>query len=145
MRTPLAVAAVTVLAIAASIAGASSTFEGPALIRVTQKIEREYHVGTHVVKTAYLRDRTTRRIGWSTMSCVPLGRGGLLGTEGSRQCTATFRFPLGRLIAIGTVKTNAASYVLAVAGGTSFYNAAGGTLLVRGVGSRVELLLFSLE
>lgn len=144
MVKPLAVAAILLSIILIPSAARPAVAHGAALIRISQRIESKHRVGVHDIQTAYLRDRKARRIGWSVLVCTPLGRGKILG-HGSYSCEATFSFPLGRIEAAGVRKEEAPSYVFAVTGGTGFYNGTGGTLLVRGVGSTVELLLFSLE
>lgn len=147
MTKPFAsVLVVAAVALLLGVAGARpAPSQGPALIRVSQRVESRHFIGVHTVQTSWIRDRKARRIGWSVLYCTPLGAGAILGGAGSSACMGTYSFPLGRIQTAGVIRLSATSYVLAVTGGTGFYLGAGGALLVRDVGTSVELLLFSLS
>jgi len=78
----------------------------------------------------------------------PLGRADMVCTTisgATKNCSATFFLPRGQLVASGVISSRLI-YILAVVGGTEYYNNARGTLTVTSVHRSPvrELLLFRL-
>jgi hypothetical protein len=86
----------------------------------------------------YNRRITTKPLGHAEMVCTTI-------TSTAQHCDATYFLPRGELVVAGVI-TSRLIYILAVVGGTEYYNNARGTLTVtslRRSPSR-ELLLFRL-
>ena len=86
----------------------------------------------------YNRRITTKALGHAEMVCTTI-------SSAAQHCDATYFLPRGELVASGVIQSRLI-YILAVAGGTEYYNNARGTLTVtslRRVPSR-ELLVFRL-
>jgi hypothetical protein len=143
------------VAIVSSSVAASPMLKGPGTVRITnEEISREAvdvgdpgrSAGDLLIVTQLLYNKriTQRAIGHEELTCMYLGRGGVLG-GGARSCQLTIYLPEGRIVATGNVH-NLVLYSLPVVGGAGLYDNVGGTVTVTYLGStpRRQLLLFRL-
>jgi hypothetical protein len=151
----LAIGLALVAIVSSSVAAAAPTLKGPGTIRITnEEVSREAvdvgdpgkSTGDLLVLTSLLYNRriTQHAIGHEELTCMYLGRGGVLG-GGARSCQMTIYLPEGRIVAVGNVH-NLVLYSLPVVGGAGIYDNVGGSVTVTYLGSkpRRQLLLFRL-
>ncbi len=85
------------------------------------------------IRRASLTDRMGRRVGRSHLICFSI-------SQFERGCHGTYTFPRGDIVAAGTVQD--AGYVLAVVGGTGFYDNARGAVRVSPSGAQARHRVF---
>lgn len=152
MRWQWHVGLVIAYALVVWVAAAAAVPHGPqAVINITQTQVR--HSGSQVkvdddefwLYHLHNTRITPAVIGYSTLRCEFIGRGGVLGT-GASDCSAIYSLAKGKLTARGIVKSRS-YYALAVTGGTGIYSAMSGQVLASTIAARPheERLLFGLE
>jgi len=140
-----------VAAVCAAACGLPGAFAytKPGAIRITDVVQKHTYVdlgpqgrspGDIDVYRSLLYNRriTAKPLGHGDMACTTI-------TPTSQHCDATYFLPRGELVVAGVI-TSRLIYILAVVGGTEYYNNARGTLTVTSLhrSPTRELLLFRL-
>jgi hypothetical protein len=154
-RWGVLVLGLALVAVVSSSVSASPTLDKPSTVRVTnEEVSRETvdlgdpgrSPGDLLIVTQLLFNRriTPHAIGHEELSCMYLGRGGVLG-GGKWNCQQTIYLRTGRIVAIGNVH-NFLLYTLPVVGGAGIYDNVGGSVTVTYLGPspRRQLLLYRL-
>jgi hypothetical protein len=123
--------------------------ERPGTIRITDAERRHSHIDFGAAgpsagdvdayrSVLYNRRIQARPLGHADMVCTTI-------TRSTQSCNATYFLPRGQLVVSGVISSRLI-YILAVVGGTEYYNNAHGTLTVTSVhrSPTRELLLFRL-
>ncbi len=105
----------------------SGTTVGQATIEVNGRPTRFTQYQGYSIRRASLTDRMGRLVGRSHLICI-------LVSSSERGCHGTYVFPRGNIMVSGIVQTN--GYVLAIVGGTGFYNNARGAMRVSPSGAQ---------
>lgn len=126
-------------------AGASSSAQqsaglppGPSTIHATAHLEAIEHDGETVVRLYRLLNRPAypRPIGSAILECQPIAA--------ELACHEYLKLSRGQIVAAGVVD-RIAFYRLGITGGTGYYDAVGGSLLVESIGDGTQTIVAQLE
>ncbi len=106
---------------------------GPATIEVNGRPGKFSQRDGYSIRRASLTDRMGRSVGRSYLLCFSV-------SEYERGCHGTYTFPRGVIAVAGLVQDD--GYVLAVVGGTGFYNNARGAVRVSPSGAQARHRVF---
>lgn len=145
LKTLIAAVAGAAVATAFAAVGAPAT-TGPATIRITDAQTSFRAVGGtpgRIGVTEIIQQKL-----YNPTIAHPIGRGDLVCTyvdRRTRQCTATYSLPRGKLIVAGAIDSRLL-FNIAIVGGTGLYDNARGTLTATAtrLSPRREVLLFRL-
>jgi hypothetical protein len=138
-----------IVAVSAAVLPGAHALERPGTIRITAAERRHTHVDAGTVGRGPGDVDIYRMLLYNKRIQVkPLGRAEMVCTTitgANQSCSGTYFLPRGELVVSGVISSRLI-YILAVAGGTEFYNNVRGTLTVTSLHRSPvrELLVFRL-
>ena len=146
LKPLIAAAAGAAVATAVAAVGGTAT-TGPATIRITD-IQTSFHAVGGTPGRIGVTEIVQQKL-YNPSISHPIGRGDLVCTyvDGrTRQCTATYSLPRGKIVASGAIDSRLL-FTIAVVGGTGLYDNASGTMTATAtrLSPRREVLLFRLS